>query len=57
VRMYQERIRDVGESKLTARRAVEAMVDINRRRCPTGSSARRPTPGTGPASAETSLAS
>jgi transposase-like protein len=29
VRMYQERIRDVGESKLTARRAVEAMVDIN----------------------------
>jgi transposase len=29
VRMYQERIRDLGESKLTARRAVEAMVDIN----------------------------
>jgi transposase len=29
VRMYQERIRDLGESKLTARRAVGAMVDIN----------------------------
>jgi transposase len=29
VRMYQERIRDLGESKLTTRRAVGAMVDIN----------------------------
>jgi transposase len=29
VRMYQERIRDLGESKLTARRAVGAVLDIN----------------------------
>jgi len=29
VRMYQERIRDLGESKLTARRAVGALLDIN----------------------------
>jgi transposase len=29
VRMYRERIRDLGESKLTARRAVGAVVDIN----------------------------
>jgi transposase len=27
--MYQERIRDTGESKLTARRAVGAVLDIN----------------------------
>lgn len=29
VRMYQERIRDTCESKLTARRAVGAMLDIS----------------------------
>jgi transposase len=29
VRMYQDRIRDLGESKLTARRAVGAVLDIN----------------------------
>ena len=29
VRMYRERIRDLGESKLTARRAVGAVLDIN----------------------------
>ena len=29
VRMYQDRIRDLGESKLTARRQVGAMLDIN----------------------------
>jgi transposase len=29
VRMYQERIRDLGGSKLTARRQVGAMLDIN----------------------------
>jgi transposase len=29
VRMYTERIRDLGESKLTARRAVGAVLDIN----------------------------
>jgi transposase-like protein len=29
VRMYFERIRDLGESKLTARRAVGAVLDIN----------------------------
>ena len=29
VRMYQERIRDPGESKLTARKAVGAVLDIN----------------------------
>ncbi len=29
VRMYQERLRDLGESKLTARRAVGAVLDIN----------------------------
>jgi transposase len=29
VRMYQERIRDLGESKLTARRAVGAVLDID----------------------------
>ncbi len=29
VRMYQERIRDLGESKLTARKAVGAVLDIN----------------------------
>jgi transposase len=29
VRLYQERIRDLGESKLTARRAVDAVLDIN----------------------------
>jgi transposase len=29
VRMYQERIRDTGESKLTVRRAVGAVLDIN----------------------------
>ena len=27
--MYQERIRDLGESKLTARRAVGSVLDIN----------------------------
>jgi transposase len=29
VRMYTERIRDLGESKLTARKAVGAVLDIN----------------------------
>ena len=29
VRMYQDRVRDLGESKLTARRQVGAMLDIN----------------------------
>lgn len=29
VRMYQDRIRDLGESKLTARRQVGAVLDIN----------------------------
>lgn len=29
VRMYQDRIRDLGESKLTARRQVGALLDIN----------------------------
>ncbi len=29
VRMYQERICDLGESKLTARRAADAALDIN----------------------------
>jgi transposase len=29
VRMYSDRIRDLGESKLTARRQVGAMLDIN----------------------------
>src|SRR4051795_7441777 len=29
VRMHQERLRDLGESKLTARRAVDAVLDIN----------------------------
>jgi transposase len=29
VRMYQDRIRDLGESKLSARRAVGAVLDVN----------------------------
>lgn len=29
VRMYEDRIRDLGESKVTARRAVGAVLDIN----------------------------
>lgn len=29
VRMYQDRVRDLGEPKLTARRQVGAMLDIN----------------------------
>jgi transposase len=29
VRMYQERVRDLGESKLTARRQVGGVLDIN----------------------------
>jgi hypothetical protein len=49
VRMYRERIRDLGESKLTARRAVGAVLDINPRPCATGSSERRSTPGCVPA--------
>jgi hypothetical protein len=37
VRLYQDRLRDHGESKLAARKHVGALLDINRRRCGTGS--------------------
>jgi hypothetical protein len=59
VRMYQERIRDLGESKLTARRAVGAVPDINpatlrgtarsaRRAAPPARRPRAPPPPPGP---------
>jgi hypothetical protein len=42
VRMYRERLAELGESKRGARRHVGALLDLNRRRCGTG-----PRSGTG----------